>query len=299
MNIKEEIKKQLNKRTLLLDGAMGTMLQLYGLKLGECSEGWNISHSQVVQKIHQEYITAGADVILTNTFGANRIKLRSFNRETNILKINDLAVNIAKDAIDKERSLEKRIFIAGSVGPTGKILEPYGDLKVSEVYKNYKEQAVILEKAGVDLIILETFYDFEEIKTALKAVKENTDLMVIASMTFDKNLKTIYGVDPERAVTVLENIGADGVGANCGTGPEVLYKVLKMMKKINKTYLMVEPNAGIPELVKGKVMYPASPKIMADYTEKFVKLGLNLIGGCCGTTPLHIKAMSDKIKIKL
>jgi len=202
MNIKEEIKEQLNKRTLLLDGAMGTMLQLYGLKSGECSEEWNISHPQVVQKIHQEYIKAGADVILTNTFGANRIKLRSFGREADILKINEIAVNIAKGAIDKEGSLEKRIFIAGSVGPTGKILEPYGDLKVSEIYKNYKEQTVILEKAGVDLIILETFYDLEEIKAALKATKENTNLMVIASMTFDKNLKTIYGVDPERAVIV-------------------------------------------------------------------------------------------------
>ena len=296
MNIKEEMKEQLNKRPLLLDGAMGTMLQVYGLKSGECSEGWNISRPRVVQKIHQEYLKAGADVILTNTFGANRVKLSSFGRENNILKINEIAVNIAKGVINKERSLEKRIFIAGSVGPTGKILEPYGDLKVSEVYRNYKEQVVILEKAGVDLIILETFYDLKEIKAALKATKENTNLMVVASMTFDKNLKTIYGVDPERAVIVLENGGADGVGANCGTGPEVLYKVLKIMKKVSKTYLMVEPNAGMPELVKGKVVYPASPKIMANYTEKFVKLGLNLIGGCCGTTPLHIKAMSDKIR---
>jgi len=295
MNIKEEIKEQLNKRPLLLDGAMGTMLQAHGLKSGECSEEWNISHPQVVQKIHQEYIKAGADVILTNTFGANTIKLSSFNRENNILKINEIAVNIAKGAINKEISSEKRIFIAGSVGPTGKILEPYGDLKVSEAYKNYKEQTVILEKAGVDLIILETFYDLEEIKTALKAVKENTDLMVIASMTFDKNLKTVYGVNPERAVIALENEGADAVGANCGTGPEVLYKVLKIMKKASKTYLMVEPNAGMPELVKGKVVYPTSPEVMADYTEKFVKLGLNLIGGCCGTTPLHIKTMSTKI----
>ena len=296
MNIKEEVKEQLNERPLLLDGAMGTMLQAYGLKLGECSEEWNISHLQVVQKIHQEYIKAGADVILTNTFGANRIKLSSFGRETNILKINEIAVNIAKGAINKERNLEKRIFIAGSVGPTGKILEPYGDLKVSEAYKNYKEQAVILEKAGVDLIILETFYDLEEIKAALKATIENTNLMVVASMTFDKNLKTIYGVDPERAVIVLENEGAEGVGANCGTGTEALYKVLKIMKKVSKTYLMVEPNAGMPELINEKVVYPVSPKVMADYTEKFIELGINLIGGCCGTTPLHIKAMSGKIK---
>jgi len=294
--IKEEIKKQLDKKPLLIDGAMGTMLQKYGLKQGECSEEWNISHPQVVQNIHQEYIKAGADIILTNTFGANRIKLSNFGIENDTLKINELAVNIAKEAINKERSLEKRIFIAASIGPTGKILEPYGDLKVSEVYKNYKEQAVILEKAGVELIILETFYDLEEIKAALKAVKENTNLMVIASMTFDKNLKTIYGVDPEREVMVLEGEGADGVGANCGAGPEVLYKVLKIMKEVSQTYLIVEPNAGIPEFVNGKVVYPASPKVMADYTEKFIKLGLNLIGGCCGTTPLHIKAMSDKMK---
>jgi len=296
MNIKEEIKEQLNKRPLLLDGAMGTMLQSYGLKSGECSEGWNISHPQVVQKIHQEYIKAGADVILTNTFGANRVKLSSFNRQNDVIEINRSAVKIAKEAIKSVRELEKKVLLAASVGPTGKILEPYGSLSLKEVYENYKEQIAILEKIGVDLIILETFYNLEEIKTTLKAIKENSDLMVIASMTFDKNLKTIYGIDPERAVIVLENKGADGVGANCGTGPEVLYKVLKIMKKVSKTYLMVEPNAGIPELVRNKVVYPASPKIMANYTEKFVKLGLNLIGGCCGTTPLHIKAMSDKIR---
>jgi len=296
MNIKKEIKRQLNKRTLLLDGAMGTMLQSYGLESGECSEGWNISHPQVVQKIHQEYLKAGADIILTNTFGANRVKLSSFNKQNDVIEINKLAVKIAKEAIKSVKEPEKKVLLAASMGPTGKILEPYGHLSIKEVYENYKEQVAILEKAGVDLIILETFYDLEEIKTALKAVKKNSDLMVIASMTFDKNLKTIYGVDPERAVIVLENGGADGVGANCGTGPEVLYKVLKIMKKVSKTYLMVEPNAGMPELVKEKVVYPASPKIMAEYTEKFVKLGLNLIGGCCGTTPLHIKVMSDKIK---
>jgi 5-methyltetrahydrofolate--homocysteine methyltransferase len=146
---------------------------------------------------------------------------------------------------------------------------------------------------------LETFYDLEEIRAALKATKENTNLMVIASLTFDQNLKTIYGVSPEKAVTVLESEGTDGVGANCGTGPEVLYEVLKMMKKVSQTYLLVEPNAGIPEFIEGKIIYSVSPKIMADYTEKFIQLGVNMIGGCCGTTPLHIKAMSDIIKNNL
>jgi methionine synthase I (cobalamin-dependent) len=294
--IKEEIKKQLNKRPLLLDGAMGTMLQTYGLKSGECPEEWNISHPQVITKIHQEYINAGADIILTNTFGGSKIKLSNFGLVNDMIKINELAVNIAKEAINKERGSQKRIFIGGSVGPTGKILEPYGNLKVSEVYTNYQEQVVILEKVGIDLIILETFYDLEEIRAALKATKENTNLMVIASMTFDQNLKTIYGVDPVKAVTVLESEGADGVGANCGTGPEVLYEVLKMMKKVSQTYLLVEPNAGIPELINKKIIYPASPEIMAEYTKKYIQLGVNMIGGCCGTTPLHIKAMFDKIK---
>lgn len=294
--IKEEIKKQLNKRPLLLDGAMGTMLQTYGLKSGECPEEWNISHPQVITKIHQEYINAGADIILTNTFGGSKIKLSNFGLGNDMVKINESAVNIAKEVINKERGSQKRIFIGGSMGPTGKILEPYGDLKVSEVYKNYQEQVVILEKVGIDLIILETFYDLEEIRAALKATKENTNLMVIASMTFDQNLKTIYGIDPEKAVAVLENEGADGVGANCGTGPEVLYEVLEMMKKVSQTYLLVEPNAGIPELINKKIIYPASPEIMAEYTEKYIQLGVNIIGGCCGTTPLHIKAMFDKIK---
>lgn len=296
--IKEEIKQKLNKGPLLIDGAMGTMLQKYGLGQGECSEGWNISHPQIVENIHREYIKAGVDIILTNTFGANRIKLNNFNKGEDTLKINKLAVNLAREAVKKERSKEKRIFIAGSVGPTGKILEPYGELKKDEVYKNYLEQILILEREGIDLVILETFYDLEEIKAALRAVKENTDLMVIASMTFDKNLKTIYGVDSKKAAKVLESEGADGVGANCGTGPDILYEVMKIMKKVSNTYLMVEPNAGIPEIVEGRVIYPISPEIMAMYAEKFVRLGMHLIGGCCGTTPLHIKIISDRIKNK-
>ncbi len=296
ISVKEEIKQKLKERPLLIDGAMGTMLQTYGLSPGECPEEWNLSHPQIVENIHREYIRAGADIILTNTFGANRIKLDNFNRGNATTEINRSAVNIAKEAILKEESQKKRVFIAASVGPTGKILQPYGELKIEEAYQNYLEQVLVLEQEGVDLIILETFYDLEEIKTALRVVKENTDLMVIASMTFDKSLKTIYGIDPKKAVKTLEDNGADGVGGNCGVGPEILYEVMKIMKGVSHTYLMVEPNAGMPELVKGKVIYPTSPEIMAQYAEKFIALGINLIGGCCGTTPLHVKMISDKIK---
>jgi len=243
-----------------------------------------------------EYIKAGSDIILTNTFGASGIKLSNYDREKEIKIINESAVKICKDAINETEISKRNIYAGGSIGPTGKILEPYGNLSVEKAYESYREQVLILEKAGIDLIVLETFYDLEEIRTALRAVKENTNLMVFASMTFDKNLRTVYGVEPEKAVSVLENDGTDGVGANCGTGPETMYEVLKLMKKVSKKYLLVEPNAGLPQIVDGKIFYPASPEKMASYAEKFKDLGINLIGGCCGTTPLHINAMSDKMK---
>ena len=295
-NIKEEIRKILEERTLLLDGAMGTMLQANGLKSGECPEEWNISNPQIIKNIHKEYIKAGSDIILTNTFGASGIKLSNYDREKEVKTINESAVKICKDAINETEISKRKIYAGGSIGPTGKILEPYGNLSVEKTYESYREQVLVLEKAGIDLIVLETFYDLEEIRTALRAVKENTNLMVFASMTFDKNLKTIYGIKPEKAVVTLENDGADGVGANCGTGPEIMYEVMKLMKKVSKKYLLVEPNAGLPEIVDGKIFYPASPENMADYAKKFKDLEINIIGGCCGTTPLHINAMSDKIK---
>ncbi len=301
MTIKNQIKKEIIKilkdKPLLLDGAMGTMLQANGLKSGDCPEEWNISKPQIIKNIHIAYIKAGSDMILTNTFGANSIKLGNYNREKEVKIINESAVRICKEAVDENLTADRKIYIAGSIGPTGGILEPYGNLSARKAYESYREQASVLEKAGIDLIVLETFYDLEEIKAALKAVKENTGLMVFASMTFDKNLKTVYGITPENAVITLEKEGADGIGANCGTGPEIMYEVLKSMKKVSTKYLLVEPNAGLPELVDGKIFYPASPEKMAKYAKKFADLKINIIGGCCGTTPLHIRTMSDKIKI--
>ena len=295
-SVREEIEKLLKKKPLLLDGAMGTMLYRNGLKSGDCPEEWNISNSQVIENIHKEYIKAGSDIILTNTFGANGIKLSNYGKEKEVKIINESAVSICRNAIDNCNIFDKNIYIAGSIGPTGKLLEPYGDLSVEKAYEAYSEEAVILEKSGVDMIVLETFFDLEEIKAALKAVKKNTNLMVFASMTFDKNLKTIYGITPEKDVLTLENEGADGVGANCGIGPEIMYEILKLMKKVSTKYLLVEPNAGLPELVNGKIFYPASPEKMANYAKKYKELKVNIIGGCCGTTPLHIRTMSDKMK---
>lgn len=292
-NISEELKK----RILVIDGAMGTMLQENGLKAGECPELWNITHPEIVKKIHLSYLEAGADIILTNTFGANGVKLTKLKQHHQLAEMNKQAVKLAKEAIDSfKENHPVSVFLAGSIGPTGEILEPLGPLKNSEVYQGYKEQVEVMVSSGVDIIILETFYDLAEIKVALKAVKENSDLPVFASMSFDESQKTIYGVTPERAVEELFEEEADGVGANCGSGPKLLYKIITRMRIITDAPLLVEPNAGIPYLENNKVVYPASPQEMAEYAEKFAQLKVNIIGGCCGTTPDHIKAIVEKIK---
>ena len=287
----------LHQKILIIDGGMGTMLQKNGLKSGECPELWNITHPEIVKSIHTSYLEAGADIILTNTFGANGIKLLKLKQQQHLKEINKQAVKIAREATGEYmEKYSRQAFIAGSVGPTGEILEPIVTLKNGEAYEGYKNQITVMESLGIDMVVLETFYNIDEIKIALKAIKENSDLPVFASMTFDESMKTIYGVTPEQAVEQLFEEEADGVGANCGSGPELLYKVLTRMRIITDAPLLVEPNAGIPYLENNKVIYPATPEEMAEYAEKFVQLKVNIIGGCCGTTPEHIRAISKRIK---
>lgn len=297
MNSGNQILNLIGQKILVIDGAMGTMLLEYGLKSGECPEIWNITHPEIVSQIHTAYLEAGADIILTNTFGSNSVKLKKFNQQHRLKEMNQQAVKLAREAVDRHRDKYlKDSFVAVSVGPTGEILEPCGLLKNAEAYQGYQEQIKAMANMDVDLVVLETFYNLDEIKIALKAVKENSDLVVFASMSFDESIKTIYGISPEKAVEVLFEEGADGVGANCGSGPEVLYQVLSRMRNITNAPLLVEPNAGIPYLEDNKVIYPASPQKMAEYAAKFVHLGVNIIGGCCGTTPEHIKAIAQEIK---
>lgn len=295
--LRERILKLLEKKILIIDGATGTMLQEKGLTPGECPEMWNITHPDIVLEIHNSYLEAGADIILTNTFGGNGVKLKKLNLENKLKEMNEQAVKLARQAVDnyKEKHSKPK-FVAGSIGPTGEILVPCGPLGIDEAYKGYQEQVKAMVAAGVDMIVLETFYNLDEIKIALKAVKENSDLIVFASMTFDENLKTIYGISPEKAVETLFEEEADGVGANCGSGPELLYQVLTRMRIITDALLLVEPNAGVPYIENNKVVYPASPEKMAKYAEKFAQLKVNIIGGCCGTTPKHIQAISQKIQ---
>ncbi|MDD3655782.1 MAG: homocysteine S-methyltransferase family protein [Atribacterota bacterium] len=290
----------LSQRIMVIDGAMGTMLQEYGLTAGECPEMWNITHPDIVKKIHTFYLEAGADIILTNSFGGNGLKLQKFGHKDKLQEFNQQAVKIARKAIDNYSKVHPApLFIAGSVGPTGEILEPYGPVKNEEVYATYQEQIKVLASSGVDLIVLETFYNLDEIKIALKVVKENTSLPVFASMSFDESLKTIYGITPEKSIEVLFQEGTDGVGANCGSGPDVLYQVVSRMRTITDAPLLVEPNAGVPYMENNKVIYPATPHEMSEYAEKFIKLRVNIIGGCCGTTPEHIRAIAQKVKNSL
>jgi 5-methyltetrahydrofolate--homocysteine methyltransferase len=287
----------LHQKTLVIDGAMGTMLQENGLKSGECPELWNITHPEIVKKIHASYLEAGADIILTNTFGSNGVKLLKVKQQHQLKEINKQAVKIAREVVEEyHKKNPRQVFIAASLGPTGEILEPIGTLKASEAYQGYKSQIEEMKSPGVDMVVLETFYNLDEIKIALKAVKENSDLPVFASMTFDEGMKTIYGVTPEQAVEELFKEEADGVGANCGSGPELLYKILTRMRIITDALLLVEPNAGLPYIKNNKVVYPSTPQEMAEYAEKFLQLKVNIIGGCCGTTPEHIKAISNKVK---
>ncbi len=297
IGISKDFLTLLSQKIMVIDGAMGTMLQQYGLKAGEIPEIWNITHPDIVKEIHSSYLEAGADIILTNTFGANGLKLQKLGYRDRLSEFNKKAVKLAREVADKYREVHQMpIFIAGSIGPSGEILGPCGLIKDEEVYTGYEEQVRVLVSSGIDFILLETFYDLNEISIALKAVKEISDLPVFASMTFDESLKTIYGISPEKAVKVLFQEGADGVGANCGSGLETLYKVISQMRTMTGAPLLVKPNAGIPYIENNRIIYPATPQEMAEYTEKFIQLKVNIIGGCCGTTSEHIRAMAKIIK---
>lgn len=282
----------LRDRVLIFDGAMGTMLMRYGLTSGGCSEEWNISRPEVIEEIHKAYIDAGADCIETNTFGANRFRLSAHHLEDKVRELNIAGASIAR------RASQGRAFVIGSIGPTGKILEPFGDLSFEDAYNAYKEQAIALEEGGVDAIIIETMGDLQEARIALLACKENTKLPVICQMSFSENLRTTSGTPPEVSALVLWSLGADVVGANCSMGSEGLYKVLEKMVLSGVPYISIQPNAGLPVIEEGRLVYPESPEKMAEFAVRYVELGASIVGSCCGSTPEHTRAISNAVKGK-
>lgn len=278
----------LGKELLFFDGAMGTMLQARGLQPGELPELWNFSHAEVIKAVHSAYLDAGANIIKTNTFGANRLKFAGSDIKT--ADVVAAAVKIAKEAC----AGRDRAFVALDLGPTGKLLAPYGDLPFEEAVDIYAEIVRSGCEAGADLILIETMSDTYEAKAALLAAKENSDLPVVVTMTFDESGKLLTGGDVAAAAVMLEGLGADAIGCNCGLGPVQMGRLLPQLLKYTKLPLVLNPNAGLPVERDGKTCFDVEPEEFAELMEALIRQGLSIAGGCCGTTPAHIAAMIER-----
>ena len=270
--------------TLLFDGAMGTMLQQAGLQTGKCPEAYCLDRGEEVTAIHRQYIESGANCIETNTFGANRIKLSHYGLSSAVKQICFAAVRAARAAA------KPNTIIAGSVGPTGRLLAPLGDLSFEDAYEAFKEQISALAEAGVNYILIETIIDIQEMRAALLAAKAVTNLPVICQLTFEKDGRTVTGTDPQTAAVILDSLGADIIGANCSLGPSQLVSVIKAMASVTTKPLIVQPNAGMPQLKDGKTIFSMSSAEFASWIPILVEAGASILGGCCGTTPDHIRA---------
>lgn len=276
---------------VLCDGAMGTMLYNKGVYLNSCFDEFNLSNPNLVKEIHQEYVLSGADVIETNTFSANRYRLKKFGLEEQVREINRSGASIAKEVAGNE------VFVAGSIGPLGMKIEPWGPTSVQEAEEAFLEQAKALLEGDVDVFILETFSDINEIHQAIKAVQKlEKRIPVIAQMTIEESGNSLYGTTPEVFTKKLEEWKADVVGLNCSVGPAHMLQCIEKMAKITLLPLSAMPNAGIPRNVEGRNIYLCSPEYMAEYGKRFILNGVKLVGGCCGTTPGHIKALRQAIR---
>ena len=287
------IRERLGKELLYFDGGMGTLLQAKGLQPGELPETWNVTHADEIRNIHKQYISAGSDIVLANTFGANALKFHC--DDFPLEEIICLAIRHVKDAAE-EASGGRRIYTALDVGPTGKLLKPMGDLDFETAYETFKEVMILGEKAGADLIHIETMSDTYELKAAVLAAKENTSLPVFATTIFDERGKLLTGADVPSVVAMLEGLRIDALGINCGMGPEQMLPILEQIMKYSSVPVIVKPNAGLPKQKDGETYYDVSPEEFASVMRHVVDLGAVVIGGCCGTTPEHIAEMVKQCK---
>ncbi|HIU57435.1 MAG TPA: homocysteine S-methyltransferase family protein [Candidatus Ornithomonoglobus merdipullorum] len=285
-----DIREILGRRILFFDGGMGTMLQKYGMKAGELPELLNITDPQLVCRIHDEYLAAGADIITTNTFGANPLKSDEMGASVDMIIA--AAVGNARKSVNKAGGKER--FVAFDIGPTGKLMEPIGDLSFDRAYEEFARIAKTAETAGADLAIIETMSDTLEAKAAVLAVKENTKLPVFLTMTFDETYKTLTGADVHVMSAMFEGLGVDCLGINCGLGPVQIAEMMEELSKISSIPIMAQPNAGLPQIVDGKTVYDVDPEQFGEECERIAKCGASVIGGCCGTTPDHIKALIER-----
>lgn len=291
--MKENILNRLEKEVLLCDGAMGTLLNSKGVPYDKCREKQNLVNPELVRTIHQEYIDAGAQIIETNTFRANRIKLRAFGLEDMIEEINKAAVTIAREAAGKE------VYVAGSVGPLGVLAKPYGHLTVEEISQLFQEQISYLVEAGVDLLMIETISSLLEAVEAISAAKKvSPTAPVVCMMSFLEDGKTKFGDEMINSLNKVKEAGADIVGVNCTIGPKETYDLARIFIPQVDAKISIMPNAGYPTIVQGKTIFLSSPEYLKEYASLFVELGANIVGSCCGTTPEHTRAMAPQVRGK-
>jgi homocysteine S-methyltransferase len=277
---------------VLLDGAMGSLIYEKGVFIDKCYDELNLSRPELIGSIHEEYVRAGSRVIETNTYGANCFKLKSHNLLDQMEEINLKGVALARQAAGDE------VYVAGSMGPSGQEIEPWGDTTLEEVFEGYAEQARILNQAGVDLFILETFQDIREMEQAIKAIKSVSELPVVAMMTVGEDGKTRYGVDLEDVTNTLTKSEASVIGLNCTVGPKPMLDFVEQMGRLTDKPLCLMPNAGRPQFTDGRMIYMSTPEYFSVYTKRFIERGVRVLGGCCGTTPEHIGKMANALVMK-
>jgi homocysteine S-methyltransferase len=288
-----DLLEEISKGVLLADGAMGTMLHSRGVSFEKCFDELNVSNPAAVAEVHRAYIDSGAQLILSNTFGANRFKLARHGLESHVAQINKAGVELARRAI---AASFKDILVGGDVGPLGVRIAPFGRVKPEEARAAFAEQIEALCEAGADLIVIETVSDLYEMKEAAKASREVCGLPLITSITFTRDDRTVLGDDPAAVARALAAAGSDVIGVNCSGGPTQLLRILKQMRQaVPDGRFWVKPNAGWPEQVGGRIMYPADPEYFAEYAAAFRDAGAVIVGGCCGTTPHHIAAMRKSL----
>lgn len=288
---RKAFREMIESRIVILDGATGSNLQRAGMPTGVCPEQWILEHPQVLIDLQRAYVEAGTNIVYAPTFTASRIKLEEYGLEDRLEQMNRDLVALSKEAVADSGAL-----VAGDLTMTGKQLAPIGDLPFETLIEVYKEQAAVLADAGVDLFVVETMMSLQETRAALIAIREVCDLPVMASLTYESDGRTLYGTDAKTAMVVLQSLGADAVGLNCSTGPAEMVSAVEQMREVANAPVLAKPNAGLPELEDGQTVYRMTPEEFALAGAKLVEAGASIVGGCCGTTPAHIKALADAVK---